>query len=223
LLPGGPPPAPAAGEISPRLKILQAGAEGAPEVRRIPIADLSTGELTEEQEQKLFQFILTQTVRRPGPNSAELLEEIPWLLEEVSSKAAARVSRPGVGVPPEAISSPGGAGLGEVTSPGEWGEVSPAGFWFNINAELVVYGATEPDARVEIAGRPIRLRPDGTFSYRFAFPDGRYQLPATAVSRDGHDRRQARLEFGRSTEYSGDVGAHPQDPVLKKPSPENVA
>src|SRR5688500_20153543 len=34
-------------------------------------------------------------------------------------------------------------------------------FWFKINAELIIYGATEPDAKVAIADRPIKLRPDG--------------------------------------------------------------
>ena len=53
------------------------------------------------------------------------------------------------------------------------------------------------------------LRPDGTFSYRFSLPDGRYELPAVATSADGTDSRSAGLEFSRSTEYRGDVGNHP--------------
>src|SRR5688572_31722682 len=32
-------------------------------------------------------------------------------------------------------------------------------------------------ATVTIGGRPIRLRPDGSFSYRFSLPDGEYELP----------------------------------------------
>jgi hypothetical protein len=96
------------------------------------------------------------------------------------------------------------------------------GFWFNVNAELIIYGATEPDATVTIGGRKIRLRPDGSFSYRFALPDGDYELPATAVSADASDARHATLQFRRATHYVGDVGTHPQDAALKKPSPENV-
>ena len=46
------------------------------------------------------------------------------------------------------------------------------GFWFNVNAELIIYGATEPTARVTLGGHEIKLRPDGTFSYRFSLPDG---------------------------------------------------
>jgi hypothetical protein len=94
-------------------------------------------------------------------------------------------------------------------------------FWFNVNAELIVYGATEPTARVTIGGREIKLRPDGTFSYRFALPDGQFDLPAEAVSVDD-DRRRAELRFSRKTKYQGEVGAHPQDPRLKIPAAENV-
>jgi hypothetical protein len=91
-----------------------------------------------------------------------------------------------------------------------------------VNAELIIYGSTEPDARVSIGGRPIRLRPDGTFSYRFALPDGAYELPVVAIARDGHDGRAAELRFSRATGYSGDVPAHPQDPALKAPAAENL-
>ena len=91
------------------------------------------------------------------------------------------------------------------------------------DAELILYGATEPDAAVTVGGRTIKLRPDGTFSYRFALPDGHYELPAVATSADGTDARRADLHFARSTEYSGEVGAHPQDAALKPPRVEYVA
>jgi uncharacterized protein len=97
------------------------------------------------------------------------------------------------------------------------------GFWFNVNAELIIYGATEPDATVTIGGRTIKLRSDGTFSYRFALPDGQYELPAVATSVDGTDSRSAELKFARSTEYRGEVQKHPQDPALKPPRAEHVA
>jgi len=57
-------------------------------------------------------------------------------------------------------------------------------FWFSVNTELIVYGATEPDAKVSVQGRPIKLRPDGTFTLRFALPDGRQVIPVQAVSSD---------------------------------------
>ena len=118
------------------------------------------------------------------------------------------------------ITSPAG-GLGSSSSP-FGGEQRATGVWFNVNAELVIYGETEPDAKVTIGGRPIKLRPDGTFSYRFALPDGKYQLPAVATSADGTDARSADLKFTRATQYRGDVGAHPQNPALTPPKPEHV-
>jgi len=113
------------------------------------------------------------------------------------------------------------------TSPG--GNSSPFGgvpppksFHLNVNAELIVYGATEPNATVTIGGRPIKLRPDGSFSYHFALPDGQYELPVVAVSADQTDGRAAELKFTRATEHRGEVGTHPQNPELKPPAPENL-
>lgn len=95
-------------------------------------------------------------------------------------------------------------------------------FWMRVNAELVVYGATEPDARVTIGGRAIKLRADGTFSYRFALPDGDYRLPILGVSRDGEHSREADLRFSRASIYRGEVRAERGDPALRKAAPENV-
>jgi hypothetical protein len=113
-------------------------------------------------------------------------------------------------------------GVSSLSSPFGGGAAQAKGFWFNVNAELIIYGATEPDAKVTLGGHEIKLRPDGSFSYRFALPDGKYDMPAVAVSSDGTDGRAAELKFGRETQYLGDVGAHPQDPSLKPPLPENL-
>jgi len=62
-------------------------------------------------------------------------------------------------------------------------------FWLVVNTELIVYGATEPDAKVTVQGRPIKLRPDGTFSLRFALPDGKQVIPVQATSSDEVETR----------------------------------
>lgn len=62
-------------------------------------------------------------------------------------------------------------------------------FWLVVNTELIVYGATEPNAKVTVGGRPITLRPDGTFSLRFSLPDGKQVIPVHATSFDGIDER----------------------------------
>jgi len=117
---------------------------------------------------------------------------------------------------------PSSIGLSSVSSPFGVAERQKK-FWFNINAELIVYGATEPDATVQIGDRKIKLRPDGSFSYRFALPDGKFDLPASATSSDGTDQRAAALTFSRKTDFRGDVQHHPQDPNLRVPSPQNVS
>lgn len=63
------------------------------------------------------------------------------------------------------------------------------GFWFNLDAELIVYGATEPNAKVTLQGKAISLRPDGTFSLRLALPNGQQVIPVTATSADKEESR----------------------------------
>jgi len=180
------------------------------------LPDLGSGgapQWTPEQERALSQVVSMDAVRRVWMGSLEITELIRrQFLLELSSQAAAQFSVPG---------SWSGA-LGSISSP-FGGAERKKGFWFNVNAELIIYGATESDATVTIGGRKIRLRPDGTFSYRFSLPDGQYELPAVATSSDGTDSRSAELKFSRGTQYQGEVTAHPQDPALKPPVAANVA
>jgi hypothetical protein len=72
-------------------------------------------------------------------------------------------------------------------------------FWFQLDAELIVYGATEPTAKVTLQGEPVKLRPDGTFTMRFSLPDGRQIIPAVANSIDGVEERTIVLAVERNT------------------------
>jgi hypothetical protein len=180
------------------------------------IPDAPAGKWTPEQERALAAIITMDRVRRVWMGSVEITELIRRQLQsEISSISAAQFGLP---------TSPFGAisSITSVTSP-FGGAERRKGFWFNVNAELIIYGATEPDARVTIGGRVIKLRPDGSFSFRFALPDGEYELPAVAVSADKTDGRAAELKFSRGTEYRGEVGRHPQDPQLKTPHAANVS
>jgi len=62
-------------------------------------------------------------------------------------------------------------------------------FWLWVDCELIVYGATEPDAKVTVQGKPINLRQDGTFTLRFALPDSKQVIPVKAVSSDRVEER----------------------------------
>jgi len=68
------------------------------------------------------------------------------------------------------------------------------------DCEFILYGATEPDAFLTVAGRKINLSPDGTFSMRFALPDGATGLPIQAMSSDEHDSRRIEINVSRKTE-----------------------
>lgn len=72
-------------------------------------------------------------------------------------------------------------------------------FWLVADCELIVYGATEPDAAVTIADKPIELYPDGTFSLRFALPDTKLELPIKAVSGDRVEERVIKITVERKT------------------------
>lgn len=96
----------------------------------------------------------------------------------------------------------------------------PKVFWLNVNAELVIYGATAPDASVTFAGKKIPLQPDGSFRFRFSLPDGQYELPISAVAADESDTRAVELKFSRATKTQGEVETHPQDPALSPPPPK---
>ena len=94
-----------------------------------------------------------------------------------------------------------------------WG---PREFFMHLNAEVIFYGGTHPDAKVTIAGKEIMIRPDGTFRYHFVFPDGEFEIPITATSPDGVETRRGVLRFERATTRQGDVGSTAQ-PALDVP------
>lgn len=77
--------------------------------------------------------------------------------------------------------------------------IRPRKFWLVADAELIVYGATEPDATVTISGQPIQLTPDGTFRFQSSFQDGNIDYPIMAVASDGEQTRSIHMTFDRQT------------------------
>ncbi|MGF1571293.1 MAG: DUF4912 domain-containing protein [Nodosilinea sp.] len=77
--------------------------------------------------------------------------------------------------------------------------IRPRQFWLVADAELIVYGATEPDATVTIGGQPIKLNPDGTFRFQMSFQDGNIDYPILAVAADGEQTRSVHMTFDRET------------------------
>lgn len=115
---------------------------------------------------------------RPGSNSAELVESLLKRLErEMGSGAVSSLSSPSRPLPKE------------------------RGFWLTVDAELILYGRTEPDAALTIGGQPTVLRPDGSFTLRMALPDGVYHLPIVATSSDGVETITIAPTVERSTKH----------------------
>jgi len=160
------------------------------------------------RERALAELVARQLVLQDQAGSAELPELVRGLGEKEISPM------------PLAQPAPLGGETENVSSPMAPAEQRPAGFWLSINAELVIYGATEPGASVTLGGRPIALRPDGTFSCRCSLPDGDHAVTVSAMSAEG-ELRQATLKLSRSTDYRGEVGAAPQDASLQPPGAEN--
>ncbi|MBG1240064.1 DUF4912 domain-containing protein [Nostoc sp. NZL] len=104
-----------------------------------------------------------------------------WAVPTVSGLTASGVGMSGVGFSASAI------------------PMRPRQFWLIADAELIVYGATEPDATVTIGGRPIQLNPDGTFRFQMSFQDGLIDYPILAVAADGEQTRSIQMKFNRET------------------------
>ncbi|HET6882715.1 MAG TPA: DUF4912 domain-containing protein [Pirellulales bacterium] len=86
------------------------------------------------------------------------------------------------------------------------------GFHFEVDAELLVFGSTDPDAHVTLQGQPVKLRPDGTFTMRFSLPNCRQVIPAVAASRDGFEQRTVVVAVERNTKV--------MEPLLRDTSNE---
>ncbi len=72
-------------------------------------------------------------------------------------------------------------------------------FDFDVDAHMVVKGKANPGADVTLAGEPVKLRMDGSFTVSMEMPDKRQVLPIVASSRDGTQRRTVVLAVERNT------------------------
>ena len=72
-------------------------------------------------------------------------------------------------------------------------------FAFELDAELIIYGGTAPDAHVTLQGDPVELRRDGTFTVRFRLPNCRQVIPAVSSSADGVEQRTIVIAVERNT------------------------
>jgi hypothetical protein len=159
-------------------------------------------DLTAKESEELLDYLGDEEIRRRMVGSFEITEILKKRFETMLSSGQWASS---AGAWVTSVSSPFGASFGK-----------ERGFHMHVNAELIIYGGTEPDAKVRIDGQDITLTKDGTFSYHFVFPDGQFHIPIAATSADGVETRSALLSFLRMTELEGDVRKTGQ-PVLDEP------
>jgi hypothetical protein len=95
-----------------------------------------------------------------------------------------------------------GSGASRVLSAGH--ELS-----FAVDAELLVYGVSDPHAHVTLLGEPVPLREDGSFTVRMSLPDRRQVIPVIASSSDGVEQRTIILAVERNTKVL--------EPVIRDP------
>jgi hypothetical protein len=189
------------------------------EGRRLAFAAGKAPAWTEEQRQVLIALLGTELVDRVGLGSAEIDK---LLRKELLEKLGGEKSLWGPGASslfsgffgPEVTSLFSGVGASWSAQPFS----KPREFFMHVNAEVIFYGGTHPDAKVTIDGKKIKLNPDGTFRYHFKFPDGNYEIPVIAISPDKVETRSATLKFERATARKGDVGHTAQPKHLKKPA-----
>jgi hypothetical protein len=101
--------------------------------------------------------------------------------------------------------------LSQFGSGAEGGLRKPRQFHFDVEAELLIFGSTHPDAHISIGTEPVKVQADGTFAARLPFPDRRQVLPATARSRDGVDERTVVIAVERNTKVMEPLSIDAED------------
>lgn len=160
---------------------------------------------TEEQKRLLALLLGQSLIDTIGLGSEEIDRLLRQSLQEklhseVSSGLAARLAA-AFGAAPSSLFSP----LGASWSTQPFGGARAREFFMHLNAEIIFYGGTAPDASLHINGQPVDLAPNGTFRFHFTLPDGDFEIPIVAAAADGLEQRSGTLRFTRNTRRTGAV------------------
>ncbi len=136
--------------------------------------------------------------KKIGLSSADIMQIMARGMKTDELTKTSHLLTPGAGVSSETLSSQ--AMLEKKAE--EEAAKKERKFWMVLNTELIVYGATEPDASVTIMGQPIKLREDGTFSIRMALPDTNIDIPVKGTSYDKIDEITITPIVKKHTNYS---------------------
>ena len=93
----------------------------------------------------------------------------------------------------------------------EDGEEGVPAFELEVDAEMVVYGVTQPGAYLTLQGEPVKVHADGTFRVRVDMPNRRQVLPIVASTADGASRQTVVMAVERNTKSMGPAGRDQQE------------
>jgi len=91
-----------------------------------------------------------------------------------------------------------GSGLWE-SGHNESGSGRLPSFWLAADAELIIYGSTDPKAKLSIGNEEVPLAPDGTFRLQVPFRDGNQIYDIKAEDSSGKNKRDITMKFDRQT------------------------
>jgi hypothetical protein len=91
----------------------------------------------------------------------------------------------------------------------EDGDDGVPAFELEVDAEMVVYGVTQPGAYLTLQGEPVKVHADGTFRVRVEMPNRRQVLPIVASTADGASRQTVVMAVERNTKSMGPAGREP--------------
>ncbi len=169
---------------------------------------------TDEQKRLLALLLGENLIDRVGLGSAEIDQLLrKHLQEKLSSESASGLSLRLLGELGPSTQSLFSA-VGASWSAQPFSVKAERGFYMHVNAEIIFYGGTHPDATVTVEGKQIQLAPDGSFRYHFTLPDGDFEIPIVATSPDKVEQRSATLSFKRGTNRTGEVGSTGQPAEL---------
>lgn len=148
----------------------------------IPLPTPEEAPLDSTIHERLYQVATGFSLRRQG---SEVFQQPVPELGEQEEQAGFSDSAAGIWASGRTDS---GAGMARQRS-----------FWLVADAELIVYGATDPSASLTIGEEPVPLTPEGTFRIQVPFRDGQQHYAIKAVAADGEQKREVTMAFQRTT------------------------
>lgn len=149
----------------------------------------------------------SNTVKTPSDSISGIIDE-EWMVTDqeyseifmrealISQRGSESISKI---ISKQLMSNISSESIGSLSSPALGVNQKNSFFWMRVGAEVIIYGAAMPDAKVKINQNPVKLRDDGTFSIRFALYDGEHPVIVTGESCGGNHKKSFRIDITKNT------------------------